>query len=401
MLQHSKLPLVPTVLVVLAVSLAACSSGVPGTGTISQPGSNAPPGDSNPVFLATPKPSEPTPPPADPDETGAPPVEHELYFIVNDFSSGRLSLAKLPYACIVEGTPCPAEIIPSYPNVNESIRPLVWSPDGKFALLPFLDGLHRFDPAAEEWLAISHVPLSEQPEWSPNGEWVAFVGMSGGIQSIHIVRPDGSEPKNLTAIQFASPDDHLTTLFWLDDETLAFWYMAPGKSKGLLQVSLKSGEISPLIQMSGITKDILAYSPDRQQVALETFQNGETRFAIANADGSSFEIRSSYGQASIWPMAWSPDGQWVAFSVYRSPDVDPLSHVYLANRESQGEVRELFSAAQVPALVWAPDSQHLIIQAEQDGPSRLFVANIDSGEVWPVVIEGLGEGAHLSGASWR
>lgn len=36
------------------------------------------------------------------------------------------------------------------------------------------------------------------PRWSPNGEWITYVGNSTGNDEIYLVRPDGSDKRQLT-----------------------------------------------------------------------------------------------------------------------------------------------------------------------------------------------------------
>ena len=405
MKSNKRLFLSPVIIVIIFV-LAACQA-------VPRVIATEPPANSNPVFLATPDPGnagKPVPLPTQDSGLKENPTENEphqgdlgeLYFVINDIRMGSLSLARLPGECAGGITPCPEpEIIPGFPNISESVRPLVWSPDASSALLPYGDFLFRFDPALGTWKPVAQTGVQDLAQWSPDGERIAWIALTAQGLDVFTARPDGSGLQNLTGGRYAGEGQNLAQLTWIGSTNISFWVFKQGQPKELLQMNVDTGETAPLIQMAEMTKDTLAFSPDRRRVAIESFVEGDTNLKIGNTDGSEMSTVGTYGAASIWPMSWSPNGKWVVYAVYKSADVDPLTHVYLAAADGSQEAREIFQAENVSALVWAPDSQSLVAQADQDGQTRLFAILVPSVASTPITFPGLENGMMLQGISWR
>ncbi|RPI23135.1 MAG: hypothetical protein EHM70_22910 [Chloroflexota bacterium] len=387
----------------LALSLGACSV-LP-----SDPGQ---PQDSDPVFVLPPVVAStptgiPNDTPAPAGETQPAPVDvpaasGELYFVLNDLHSGALSLGRLPQDCLLSGSACAqVEIVPGFPNLDESVRPLVWSPDGRLAALPYHDLLLIYDPQTGTWSNIAQLMVNDLPEWSPDSAWLAFISQSGDQKDVYLIRPDGSGLKNLTSGQFSGAEHHLAQVFWPGEGQVAFWHFAPQQAKQLVAMRVDNGEWTTLVTMAELTKDTLVYSPNRLEVALESISSGDSQLVIASADGSNMRTIASYGQATLWPLVWSPDGQWVAYSVYRSTEADPFSRVYIAPRDGSAEPLEIFKADNVSALAWGPDSLHLVILGDAAGITQLYLADIQQGTAVLLQAPGLDPQANIQGVSWR
>jgi TolB protein len=60
--------------------------------------------------------------------------------------------------------------------------------------------------------------MDYRPQWSPDGKWLAFTSNRDGNYEIYLMRPDGTELRNLT--QHPALDDHAA---WFPDGSgLAF-----------------------------------------------------------------------------------------------------------------------------------------------------------------------------------
>ena len=158
------------------------------------------------------------------------------------------------------------EIVDLSGVVQQSIGPLVegidgpslsWSPGGDRLLYADRTAqLHIVDLATGAQRALSsHVGVTsywlEASPWSPDGEWIAFVGADGDLKII-------------------SADD------------------APSRSAPMPQ-----GELTEI-----------AWSPAANVVAVAT-ANG---LMTVNADGSNRRELRSFGATTRWGFAWSPDG---------------------------------------------------------------------------------------------
>lgn len=85
-----------------------------------------------------------------------------------------------------------------------------WSPDGsQIAFCSDRDWLNREEPPTNEIYVmdtdggnmqpITDVGFASQPRWSPDGEWILFVGMPDQVRHIYAIRPDGTDMWQISA----------------------------------------------------------------------------------------------------------------------------------------------------------------------------------------------------------
>ncbi len=130
--------------------------------------------------------------------------------------------------------------------------------------------LSQADGSGEHALAPS-TSLDYDPAWSPKGDWIAFTSERNGSADLYRIRPDGSGFERLTD----NPAYEDQAAFSPDEKSLVF-------------VSTRAAGYANLwiLDLAG-----------RSQHALTTGEGGDFR------------------------PAWSPDGQWIAFSSDRDSDL--------------------------------------------------------------------------------
>jgi TolB protein len=103
--------------------------------------------------------------------------------------------------------------VPVFPSGGRDLSP-TWSPDG--SQIAFLS--NRFDDQYMGYYDLDVFLMNADgsnitrltntggqtgaPQWSPDGEWIAFVDDSDGVYNIYRIRPDGSNFQQLTHNQF-------------------------------------------------------------------------------------------------------------------------------------------------------------------------------------------------------
>ena len=153
----------------------------------------------NPLITSEPAPTASS----DPDPLG------EVYFFIFDHNYGneKTQLARVPGSCVAGLISCPEADVISLPSeVDVSLTPLSWSPDGEKAAFAYpippagnRTGLYLFDPQGQAWQSIAEFNFIDPPFWSHDGSWLAFRVQDGeGSDDIYAIRRDGTRLTNLS-----------------------------------------------------------------------------------------------------------------------------------------------------------------------------------------------------------
>ncbi len=142
-------------------------------------------------------------------------------------------------------------------------------------------------------------------DWSPDGTWILFTSDRGGNLDIWKMRPDGSDPQQLTN----SATEEWGPVWSPDGSTIAFctglmsshiWLMDPDGSNQRQLASTTDG-CDP------------SWSPDGSQIAYDSHASGVTQIWLVDADGSNpINLTNAVGVTYQSP-SWSPDGSKIAF----------------------------------------------------------------------------------------
>lgn len=162
---------------------------------------------------------------------------------------------------------------------------------------------------------VTETPWREQnPRWSPDGKWIAFVSDRTGREEIWIADERGRTQKQLSDV-----DCDKSSITWAPDSKSLLW---PGSDKKLRRVYLDSGRAE--------------------------------------------EIADNEAGAISNPQ-FSPDGKWISYS---KPDSILRSHVYIKNVEL-GEERAIGAEDFLIATGarWTPDGKKLLLLGGVGAPS--------------------------------
>jgi len=150
---------------------------------------------------------------------------------------------------------------------------------------------------------------SRLPSWSPDGKLIAFQYYLGGYWHIYVVRPDGSDLRQLS---FGAADDR-EPVWATDGHSVVF----ASDRAGNFDIWAVGLDRSAPVRLTSSFED--EYTP-------AVAANGEIAFVAAAAKGTELRLRSTDG--TIHPLAsvpsqialpaWSGDGKSIAFVVYTS-----------------------------------------------------------------------------------
>src|SRR6266567_5864126 len=84
------------------------------------------------------------------------------------------------------------------------------SPDGKTIVFELLGDIYTLPiEGGQAKLIAGGMAFDSQPKFSPDGKWIAFLSDREGSENVWIMKPDGTEPKQISKdpnAEFASPN---------------------------------------------------------------------------------------------------------------------------------------------------------------------------------------------------
>ncbi|MDR2039596.1 MAG: PDZ domain-containing protein [Bacteroidales bacterium] len=203
-------------------------------------------------------------------------------------------------------------------DVSREIRSVSISPDGKrlavsshgeIFTVPAKSGITRN-------LTNSSGAHDREVEWSPDGQWLAYLSDRSGEYEIYIQKQDGSEP----AIQLTQgADTYKFGISWSPDSKKILWN---DKKMRLQYVDIATKKVSQIAQSSKWEYSQFAWSPDsRWVVYTETANNSFGRIWLYNtADGRKTAVTDLWYKSSS--PAFSRDGKYLFFVSNR--DFNPM-----------------------------------------------------------------------------
>ncbi len=257
----------------------------------------------SPTATATESPPTPTPTPT-PTATPNPepvmvfgqPVQGDTYSIVVMRATGVTETLSVE----TSGNP--------YPDMSPNGREIVFESDGKIYKI-------HIDGTGKARLAGGSVGQNHQPVWSPDGTRIAFHSNRAGDWDLYVMDADGSDPINLT-------DDHTDTNSGLKMQDMqpdwspdGAWIAFASAPKGTgLNVYVMRSDGSEWRSLTGdpSSEDSLpCWSPDGAQIVFTSKRYGAAGALYRiNADGPPGSETWLYGPG--WDCSWSHEGK-IAF----------------------------------------------------------------------------------------
>ena len=204
-----------------------------------------------------------------------------------------------------------------------------WSPDGQFlAYVSTIDG--SFDiwvmSSFGEGEPVNLTPDSSQsdtaPAWSPDGTRIAFVSNRvNGIDDIYVMNADGSEVQRITTTgRSDSPA-------WSPDSThIVFSSSRTGNDEiFILDMSDPEAEAINITNHEGSDTDPV-WSPDGTRIAFVSERDGNPEIYVLDiTDEDAEAINISLNTGRDFEPTWSPDSSRVMFTSVRFGDLDIIS----------------------------------------------------------------------------
>jgi Tol biopolymer transport system component len=296
----------------------------------------------------------------------------------------------------LSGDPAPRRLFDN-PEVDE-ISPYDWSPDGKWIAV----SVRRKDHTAQIGLlsaAAGTLRVLKTTDWSgstrmffsPDGQCVAYdLALDGGQRDVYVMAADGS--REIAAVVDPNQD---IVMGWSPDGRYLLFASDRSGSMGLWALPFRAGKPQGVPQL--VKSDIGAFESSMGMTAAGALYFGKTGTArsveVASVDWNVGKILTPlpyrrFVRSASYP-SWSGDGKFLGGISMSDPSgANQVLSVY--SLESGKTVRESHPRMRfMGAAQLSPDGASFAVQGNDlKGRIGLFLVNIASSEVTPVVIAG-------------
>jgi hypothetical protein len=338
----------------------------------------------------------------------------ELYFFLQPRQAGTsIQLAKVSGLCVINAANCPPMQIVNVPfPFNFTINALSWPPDGKYAAFSYSDNadgtptkLWLFDAAANTWTSLAEFPYIDPPFWSPDGAWIAFRTQDGlGGEEIYVMRRDGSELKSISTSLPAEGKPYIMD-GWLFESIIMRSALPHGSGNMYASylVGASDGSARPMFE-TGAAKSQFTAAPDAGLLAYDEYDSTSQKHVlkVMGMDGANAVTLANFTGGSIYPIAWSPDSQWIALNYYSSfTDGAPAAEVYVVSRDGR-TLSSVYKGATIGRLVFSPNGKFLLVEETTSATGgHLFLVNLATLESKILQAPGLSTDYDWYAPSWR
>ena len=223
--------------------------------------------------------------------------------------------------------------------------------------------------------------------WSPDGKSIAYISSQAGTADLWVVSSTGGTPKRLVSSLALKQQPRWSR----DGKWIAFVSIQSADSGDILLVNVADQSVTNLTDSQADDRDPV-WSLDSAELAFSQRSGPRTHTVIVNRETRA--IRTLV-ETAVSEVTWSPDGKWI---LYVS---DPL----LTNddRRENADIFMVAAAGGPPRLLtpatprfrdfsptWAPDSRRIAYASETGGHSNIFILDTQDGTKKPLT-SGAGE----------
>jgi Tol biopolymer transport system component len=216
--------------------------------------------------------------------------------------------------------------------------------------------------------------------------------------NIYALRPDGSGQRNLTGENLADKGEpsFLAMSGWFEGKALIATRGITDELPVSHQVDPATGETELLLTFPTYPGGIYP-APDGTLLVVETSPAGKQTLEFIQPDGKVRETLASFSKGGIYIVAWSHDGQKIAFIVQRDPYTYDDHRVYIINRDGTG-LAELYRGLVIPALIFSPDDRYLLVT---DQEQALVSISLETMSIQKIPVPETGVDQQILYPSWQ
>jgi len=274
-------------------------------------------------------------------------------------------------------TVAPSPTATANPTATTAAPPVVPPVDESDARIAYVTGyvpqsdLFVMRPDGTSVTNLTNSPIRERGgSFSPDGKWILYT--TDGNQ-LWLRQSNGSETRRLA--------DDVCGVTWSPD-SLRFAYIACPR--------VGAGDWKPTMQIVGIdgsnSVDLgvggwdIAWSPDGDQIAYTVYDDDglTTQIHVVGVDGTGAKRLTDRGGRI---PVWSPDGTRIAYNG-GSGDYRPDDRVHVMNADGSGTIKLPSGSGWSRDPSWSPDGQYLVYtSASLTYPGAIVVAPVTGGRM--------------------
>ena len=208
---------------------------------------------------------------------------------------------------------------------------------------------------------------STNPEWSPDGKWIAFLsdrpaqiaGTPDGKKQLYVISVEGGEAQQVT-----KAENDVSDFAWAPDSKRMAFSMTDPETKAMKDRKEKYGEYSVVRGDYQMTHLWIVEFSSGSPAAVEPKR-------LTEGD-----------ESSVGDFSWSPDGTRIAFSAERDPDLISIgtADLYVVNVSDKAVKKIVSTAGPDRNPHWSPDGQKIAFETAA-GSQYFFYANSRIGVV--------------------
>jgi TolB protein len=224
----------------------------------------------------------------------------------------------------------------------------------------------RYDGSEVTQLTFNTGVYDVSPDWSPDGEQIAYVSNLSGVAEIYVMDADGSNQLKLTEI------GNCWTPQWSPDGTKIAFRCRPDDSNLIFTMNPDGSEQTQITppEISGYDP---YWSPDGNRIAFVSTRTDPGVYVI-DADGTDQALL--FLMNGLGQMAWSPDGRWFALTKVVEPNYN--LDIFLYDLDAGTLIRLTTTTMAHNGIDWYPNGNYLIYSSNQDDLANFEIYTMTS-----------------------